>query len=474
MNERLSLQDLIDLLAKKQEMTKKDAEAFLRELVAIITENIEANESVKIKDFGTFKLVKVNARKSVDVNTGEAIEIAAHYKLSFNPDKLLKEAVNRPFAHFESVVLEEGVAFDNIESEGEEDGDTEDDVTIEEDITEYIAIVPPTTVPEKVEEIPVTETEEAVIVEKTETEVTVTAIEEDINISETIAQPVGIINADIAQEKVVEELAGEVAEPQTKHVQDDIITKIVEEAAAHNMGMEDILLAIKENRLKGVAHEDKTIEEELADEDIAPRKTGMRKRYLTLLLSVLLIIAGFVLGGLYFQEIVSFFGKIASDKKDIVAVAETPVPKPQPEVILQDTLASRQDTVKKMTQAPNRLPHNRGGDTQPLSVPPVPHSEGQESKASAFNPLAVETIQPGHTLRNIALKYYGDKSFWVYIYQENKSTIKNINNVPLGTKLIIPAPVKYGINPQDDESVRKAKAMEESLFRQMNIPFSGK
>ena len=124
MNERLSLQDLIDLLAKKQEMTKKDAEAFLRELVAIITENIEANESVKIKDFGTFKLVKVNARKSVDVNTGEAIEIAAHYKLSFNPDKLLKEAVNRPFAHFESVVLEEGVTFDNIENEGEEDGDT--------------------------------------------------------------------------------------------------------------------------------------------------------------------------------------------------------------------------------------------------------------------------------------------------------------------------------------------------------------
>ena len=115
MNERLSLQDLIDLLAKKQEITKKEAEVFLRELIAVISETIESNESVKIKDFGTFKLVKVNARKSVDVNTGEAIEIAAHYKLSFTPDKLLKEAINRPFVHFESVVLEEGVSFDNIE-----------------------------------------------------------------------------------------------------------------------------------------------------------------------------------------------------------------------------------------------------------------------------------------------------------------------------------------------------------------------
>ena len=117
MNDRLSLQDLIDLLAQKQGITKKDAETFLREFIALISENIESNEPVKIKDFGTFKLIKVNARKSVDVNTGEAIEIPAHYKLCFTPDKSLKYAINRPFSHFDSVLLEFGVSFTNIDKE---------------------------------------------------------------------------------------------------------------------------------------------------------------------------------------------------------------------------------------------------------------------------------------------------------------------------------------------------------------------
>ena len=138
MNERLNLQDLIDFLAKKQDLTKKDAESFLRELVAVISETIESNESVRIKDFGLFKLVKVNARKSVDVNTGEAIEIAAHYKLSFTPDKAFKEAINKPFAHFESVILEEGVSFDNIENDNQVDTEDENDsdTGIENDVIE--------------------------------------------------------------------------------------------------------------------------------------------------------------------------------------------------------------------------------------------------------------------------------------------------------------------------------------------------
>jgi len=72
-------------------------------------------------------------------------------------------------------------------------------------------------------------------------------------------------------------------------------------------------------------------------------------------------------------------------------------------------------------------------------------------------------------LRNIALKYYGNKSFWVYIYEENKDKIKNVNNVPLGTTLTIPAPAKYGIDAKDAESVKKARKTEEELFSRMGI-----
>jgi nucleoid DNA-binding protein len=478
MNERLSLQDLIDLLAKKQEITKKDAEVFLRELIAVVTENIEANESVKIKDLGTFKLVKVNARKSVDVNTGEAIEIAAHYKLSFNPDKLLKEAVNRPFAHFGSVVLEEGVTFDNIESEIEEEKgeELEDDVTIEEEITGYIAVERPKAgIEEKLEGVE-NETKKAI-------------------------QPIEIINTGISEEEVVEELVGEAVEPESVKeeekskqeaapVPDSIISKIKEEAASHNINIEDILLIVREDDKKSVTSKPKVkIEDEiernfedgdLADEDVVPPKKGICKRYITFALFIFLIIAGFVAGGLYYQKVVTFLtkGSFDTDNNMIVVntpvadtpVADTPVADPQADIILADTLAPKPDTMKKGAQAPNPLSQDRGRDMQaPQPSVPVKQAKAVTPKTPVNTPLGVETIQPGHTLRNIALKYYGNKSFWVYIYEENKDKIKNFNNVPLGTKLTIPAPVKYGINPQDEASVKKARAQEGVLYKQADI-----
>lgn len=124
MNEKLSLQDLVDLLSKKAKITKKDADAFFRELFQLILERIFDNDFVKIKDFGTFKLISVSSRESVNVNTGEKIEIPSHYKLSFIPDKVLKNLVNKPFSQFETILLEDGVVFEaTVDSEDDLDGD---------------------------------------------------------------------------------------------------------------------------------------------------------------------------------------------------------------------------------------------------------------------------------------------------------------------------------------------------------------
>lgn len=124
MSNKLVLQDLVDLLAKKSKITKKEADSFFRELFQIILDRIFENDSVKIKDFGTFKLVLVSSRESVDVNTGEKIEIKAHSKLSFVPDKSLKNLVNKPFSQFETILLEEGVDFEPV-FEINEDSDNE-------------------------------------------------------------------------------------------------------------------------------------------------------------------------------------------------------------------------------------------------------------------------------------------------------------------------------------------------------------
>lgn len=454
MNERLSLQDLTDLLAKKQEITKKDAETFLRELISLISENIENNEPVKIKDFGTFKLVKVNPRKSVDVNTGEAIEIAAHYKLSFNPDKSLKEAINRPFAHFESVVLEEGVTFDNMENDLLVEG-AEEDATVEEDVTEYIAVEPQPeiTTPEPESEPAPLEPEPQVIDGET-----IEKIDEEIK-EEELAEPE--ISEVLESEPLQSENSTLADDADPEIIPDDIKSKIKEEAFSNNVSLEDIVLIMQEESLDPQNGD---------TEMLIPEKKGLRKRYIWLGFLVFLIVAGFAVGGLYFQEIAEYLTSGTSDADKKTEVVNKPEVKPDNKNVAVVDSLQKADTVKAVS-TPDTTPDAPKPQQETQSPPPPPSMpQPDATKASSVNaPLATETIQSGHTLRNIALKYYGNKSFWVYIYEENKGKIKNANNVPLGTKLVIPAPSKYGINPQDAESVRKARAIEKDLFSQLGL-----
>ena len=90
MNEKITLQDLINLFSEKQGMNKKDAEVFVRTMFELIEEALATEKYVKIKGFGTFKLTEVNSRESVDVNTGERIEIQGHSKVTFTAEELIR------------------------------------------------------------------------------------------------------------------------------------------------------------------------------------------------------------------------------------------------------------------------------------------------------------------------------------------------------------------------------------------------
>lgn len=447
MNERLSLQDLIDLLAKKQEITKKEAEAFLRELIAVISENIESNEPVRIKDFGTFKLVKVNARKSVDVNTGEAIEIAAHYKLSFVPDKSLKEAINRPFAHFESVVLEEGVSFDNIEKEEAEVIEPdEEDVSVDEESNEGTTMIIPIVSQDVAEEAePASQLE---IIEDTSNATVNDApvIQEDIQGGETSDE-------EVVEEEITEYIS--VSKPSSvADLQEDIQPEV------------DPLRSEEEVRttpqpLADIPDEgDMEYERKVAE----LKKASKRRRRLVLLgFFIFLILAGFLIGGLYFQEIAKYLTNGPDDNSTTAVVEDKQGIRPDANIIPADSLSGTQvqDSIPVSTNPESPVHGKDNLPAQPkASTTPTPNVN---------TPLATVTIESGSTLRNIALKYYGHKSFCVYIYEENKDKIKNINNIPLGTKLVIPAPAKYGINAQDRSSIEKAKEKESKLYRKMGL-----
>ncbi|MDO4164544.1 MAG: HU family DNA-binding protein [Bacteroides sp.] len=128
MDDKLTIQNLIDLLAEKHGMNKKDADNFVREFFVLIEEALEKDKYLKVKGLGTFKLIEVDSRESINVNTGERFEIQSHTKISFTPDANLKEIVNRPFSHFETVVLNDNVTLEDTpeESVAEENAADED------------------------------------------------------------------------------------------------------------------------------------------------------------------------------------------------------------------------------------------------------------------------------------------------------------------------------------------------------------
>lgn len=111
----MSIQDLATILTDSYGMDAKSSLTFVKTVFEIVEEFIAKDKLVKIKGFGTFKLINVSDRESVNVNTGERIVIAGHSKLTFTPDAALKDAVNRPFADFETTPLNEGTSIEDME-----------------------------------------------------------------------------------------------------------------------------------------------------------------------------------------------------------------------------------------------------------------------------------------------------------------------------------------------------------------------
>lgn len=169
---KTALQLIADAVAKKHKITVKEAEKFVSAIFDVVNEGLKTDKLVKVKGLGTFKVQAVKPRESVNVNTGERVLIEGHEKVSFTPDATMKELVNKPFAQFETVVLNDGVDFADIESKSDDeekaentdeivvsaeeiaDSDEEKAETKEEITAEIIDEQPAEEVPQQAVEIP--------------------------------------------------------------------------------------------------------------------------------------------------------------------------------------------------------------------------------------------------------------------------------------------------------------------------------
>ena len=128
---KITIQEISAKLVAQNGLSKKEATRFVNKMFDLIRDALERDMTVKVKGLGTFKIIDVDSRESVNVNTGERVLIEGHNKITFTPDVLMKELVNKPFSQFETIVLNEGVDFkdsdnEDVEAQTEDDGEMGD------------------------------------------------------------------------------------------------------------------------------------------------------------------------------------------------------------------------------------------------------------------------------------------------------------------------------------------------------------
>lgn len=152
--DRISIQELSAILTVKSGLKKKDAERFATTLFEVVKDGLVSDRLVKVKGLGTFKVIDIEARESVNVNTGDRVLIEGHEKISFTPDSTMKELVNKPFSQFETVVLNEGVEFDDAPTIAEP---AEEELIVEVPVVEEPPVVESIVEEPTIEEPPIEE-----------------------------------------------------------------------------------------------------------------------------------------------------------------------------------------------------------------------------------------------------------------------------------------------------------------------------
>ena len=465
MNNKVTFPELVEQVAQYANTSKRMSELFLKELFATISQSLIDGESVKVKGIGTFKLTEVSPRKSVDVNTGEEIEIPGHKKLSFAPDKDMAEAINQPFMHFETEILDDDVTDDQLaaidageptEAPAEEETAATEPTAAEAPVDAEEEVVMPPVFVAPVEE---PESEEA----ETEAEAPVEPSEE-VPAEEEAPAEVPVQELADEPEKAVSEEKAEIEE----EAEPESVTEVEPSAVAEPEDEAEDAEAEGESEAEA---EGEMVSEELADERVGQEIDKRRITRRSLL-------EGFVVGVVTTLIVTLFAYRLylmkgyeatpADEEPFVEHVATDSVPASEQALAENSTEADadkqKADEEQKKTEEDKKTAEEE-----------KKKAEEEEQKAEAAKPTTAnvaagttDTIKPGTNLYRMSRKRYGSDKFWVYIYEENKAKYPNPNTIPVGAVLHIPQLGKYGAKAGDPASIAAAKKKQGEIFNHLN------
>lgn len=493
MNNKLTIQELATLLSVKSGKDVYETERFIREFITVVSEGLFSDKMVKVKGLGTFKIVLVEDRESIHVNTGERILIPAHYKCSFLPDNELKELVNRPFSIFETTEIGDAASFQDmemaddsdeddvdsdLESDANEDGEdlslpkssvTENRINglLDKEMTEELADpedLPEIHSPEEAltvdkqpngqidtvdspvsddspEEVSEPYNEETIEMENPKEEDPI-EVEDSINMDETLSEEIDESpEADLASE-VVDTIPDSQANELTPEIESSSQVDNQDKEKEQTENREEIIRV----KLASLSAKDPVA---FVAPEAKPKKR--RKHGHTATKTFFYIIVG---GLLVTASVALFFYFQSLEVRNAVpimieSVSAIPTETPAP----TDSVFDESDSI----------PSNEKDSVPEVVSEPQGTMQTEQVKTKYMDTVVIQT---GDRLTLISLKYYGHKIFWVYLYLANKESIPNPNSVAIGTQIHIPVPETYNIDANDEQSIRKAAALQTEILKE--------
>lgn len=493
MNNKLTIQELATLLSVKSGKDVYETERFIREFITVVSEGLFSDKMVKVKGLGTFKIVLVEDRESIHVNTGERILIPAHYKCSFLPDNELKELVNRPFSIFETTEIGDAASFQDMEMADDSDEDdaeadleldtnedgedlslpkssvTENRINglLDKEMTEELADsedLPEIHSPEETltvdkqpngqidtvdspvsddspEEVSEPYNEETIEMENPKEEDPI-EVEDSINMDETLSEEIDESpEADLASE-VVDTIPDSQANELTPEIESSSQVDNQDKEKEQTENREEIIRA----KLASLSAKDPVA---FVAPEAKPKKR--RKHGRTATKTFFYIIVG---GLLVTASVALFFYFQSLEVRNAVpimieSVSAIPTETPAP----TDSVFDESDSI----------PSNEKDSVPEVVSEPQGTMQTEQVKTKYMDTVVIQT---GDRLTLISLKYYGHKIFWVYLYLANKESIPNPNSVAIGTQIHIPVPETYNIDANDEQSIRKAAALQTEILKE--------
>ena len=426
MNQKIPFHDLSARIASATGISVENAEQFVKNFFELLSESLVKGENVKIKGLGSFAVADVDGERSVE----------------FTPDKEMADSINAPFAMFEPVKLNEAVSDEMLSeiSAGEESEaapetamDAGDEV-----ITQPAAPLPPETpalVPAEeesaVEEVPEPVKPTETVVEDNQVDLSVPAVEVDEELEAKT------IESDATEPvKPLVQTATEPTPPPVQPAPPVTLVPPVAPAAPH----------VSAPSISPLEEEP----EEYVDRRESRQSGGGNGNFwLGLIIG---LIVGLALGAcavyLAIDRLFPTNRQALAEEETTELLEENPTVDAVEATAPADSLADAAPAAAEPTKTDSAAP-------APAAAAPVAQAE---APATAPEPkITKDTVRSGYLIHDMAKKFYGNKDFWVYIYEENKSKIGNPNRMQPGVVLVIPPAEKYGIDPNSAESLRKAK-----------------